>query len=871
MSGSTKQQESYTPVPETSSGRSWHVYLALAGIILLGLVFRIIHSKLMYVANFDTGTVSYMAVNILDGERPLFFYGQNYMGALEAYVAAFYMWISGQQTDFVTSLSTITFAGFWMWATYLLFTEIRNRGSGLVAALLVAIPGYWTIKYSVWPFGGYTVAFTCATMALWIGIRIYKRNPQGGRLWTHALGLGFFAGVGMWTHYLVGPFCLVAGVFCLIHLVRNFRREVLWPYVCGGLLGVLGLVPAILMSGEVTGSHTRGFIFSGEQVTKAWDVFQGHNVKRLLFWDVQGTVVRVLAEGKLAGPNPPVATAEQKKIGETVEDIWRVVLGVCLAVGFLSYVFAIFRAPKNNRLPLLAPLFYILIFLAFFIPHHLAHEHAPRYVMNMIVMFLAMTFALGMMSFGKRWRQVGFVFLGLFLASQMAGQIIHIAGWKKKAEDRRYTYSFIAEAAKKTGADYITPVTGDRQYMHEGQIFNFMTGNHPIFVAPLDERVQANAQAFETSERIAWTCQSRSNLAVPQAFVELAYPVDRQGDWKSQALFWERPPDYEYTLPVRKAVPLMNMAMALNGNPSDLLIDRDIRTTSNRLAVVLFEFQKPVVPHSIWITSPDPLPRHMAPSYVVKVQKKGSPPQIVNGCPQRIADSYRIGDRVYFKGYFPRQEIILGKVDGPVNYLSIERHPDIKKANWKFNEIHVFTSTGQPLKPVSTAYNAAVARLQSGSLDFIIADRRASATLLEDVRSDVAYPRWNSKYPATLMSRIVHPRDGLAVLVDKALVNECVDTIATWYKEECVAEVLSGEADMYALIVFQGDWPMQESGLVWNGHTILSAYEPSLLTWGDQPPHETNLEEIAELRALNPKLAEKQAIERKKRAIREAP
>jgi len=842
------------------------MYLALTGIILFGVVFRMIHSKLMYVANFDTGTVSYMAVNILDGERPLFFYGQNYMGALEAYVAAFYMWISGQQTDFVTSLSTITFAGFWMWATYLLFTEIHNRGSGLVAALLVAIPGYWTIKYSVWPFGGYTVAFFCATMALWIGIRIYQRNPEGGSMWIHALGLGAFAGVGMWTHYLVGPFCLVAGLFCLLHLIRNFRGEIIWPYVCGGILGVLGLVPAVLMSSEVTGSHTRGFIFSAAQLSQAWDVFQSHNVKRLLFWDVQGTVINVLTPDAVASPS-----AGHKRIGETVEDIWRVVLGVCLAVGFLSYVVAIFRAEKRKRLPLLAPLLYILIFLAFFIPHHLAHELAPRYVMNMISMFLAMTFALGMMSFGKRWRQLGYLFLGLFLASQMTGQVIHIASYKKKASDRRYTYSFIAEAAEKTGADFISPVTGDRQYMHEGQIFNFMTGNHPVFVAPLDERLQRNAQAFETSDRIAWTCQSRSNLAVPQAFVELAYPVKRYGEWNDQALFWQRLPDYDYTLPVRDAIPLDQISMALNGNLSELLIDRDIRSTSNKLNHVLFEFEKPVIPHSIWITSPDPLPRYMAPSYIVKVSKKGSAPQVVNGCPQRVADSYRIGDRAYFKGYFPRQEIILGDVSEPVDYLSIERHPDIKKTHWKFNEIHVFTSTGEPLSPVSKAYNAAVARLQSGSLDFVIADRRASANLLEDVRSDVAYPRWNSKYPATLISRIVHPHDGLAVLVDKGLVNECLATISNWYEKECVVEVVSGEADMYALIVFQGEWPMWESGLVWNGHTILSAYEPSLLTWGDQPPHKTSLEEIAELRARDPKLAEKQAIERKKRAIREAP
>jgi len=108
-------------------------------------------------------------------------------------------------------------------------------------------------------------------------------------------------------------------------------------------------------------------------------------------------------------------------------------------------------------------------------------------------------------------------------------------------------------------------------------------------------------------------------------------------------------------------------------------------------------------------------------------------------------------------------------------------------------------------------------------------------------------------------------------LVDKALIDECLDSIAQWYDKDCVVEVVSGEADMYALIVFQGNWPMGEFGLVWNGHTILSAREPSMLTWGDQPALETNLAEIAALRASDPERAEEEAIERKKRAIREAP
>ena len=60
----------------------------LALIMCLGLALRLYMSVKAFYSTFDTSTVGLMGIHILEGEFPLFYYGQNYMGALEAYTAA---------------------------------------------------------------------------------------------------------------------------------------------------------------------------------------------------------------------------------------------------------------------------------------------------------------------------------------------------------------------------------------------------------------------------------------------------------------------------------------------------------------------------------------------------------------------------------------------------------------------------------------------------------------------------------------------------------------------------------------------------------------------------------------------------------------
>ena len=63
-----------------------------------------------FFSTFDTSTVGLMALRILkEGERPLFYYGQDYMGALEAYGAALLFALFGPTTTVLSLLVVIAF------------------------------------------------------------------------------------------------------------------------------------------------------------------------------------------------------------------------------------------------------------------------------------------------------------------------------------------------------------------------------------------------------------------------------------------------------------------------------------------------------------------------------------------------------------------------------------------------------------------------------------------------------------------------------------------------------------------------------------------------------------------------------------------
>ncbi len=200
--------------------------------------------------NSDEATIGLMARHIAyNGEHPVFFYGQYYMGALEAYIGAALFPIFG------TSLWTVRFGLLLMFilfllSTYLLTNLLYSKSLALVTILWLSFSSSYIMGRQLSAIGGYpetllfgSLTFLCAS---WLALTYTSGLPwrkQGQRFLVYACW-GLAAGLGLWSDLLILPFVLLSGLLLLIFCWRELLHLVALLSVLAGL--ILGATPLIL-------------------------------------------------------------------------------------------------------------------------------------------------------------------------------------------------------------------------------------------------------------------------------------------------------------------------------------------------------------------------------------------------------------------------------------------------------------------------------------------------------------------------------------------------------------------------------------------------------------------------------------------------
>ena len=198
--------------------------LALAVILLIALIGRIVLLASGTVSfHSDEAVVGLMARHILQGERPVFFYGQAYMGSLDAWLIAGGFQVLGASVltmrivELILYLLVVT-TGF----------AVAWRVSGrvvvaVVAALVIAVPDVLLAVYSTATLGGYNETLLLGNLLLLLGWDI--THEHRGSLGRWAL-LGLVAGIGWWTNGLIIAYALPVGVIIVWDIFRETRASV---------------------------------------------------------------------------------------------------------------------------------------------------------------------------------------------------------------------------------------------------------------------------------------------------------------------------------------------------------------------------------------------------------------------------------------------------------------------------------------------------------------------------------------------------------------------------------------------------------------------------------------------------------------------
>ena len=264
--------------------RDW---LPALGALLVATILRaLLLSANVVPFNSDEGVVGLMARHILQGERPVFFYGQAYMGSLDAWLVAGAFALLGQSVLVIRLVQTALYLGL-IFTTYLLGLKIyKSTWMAGAAALFLALPSVLVTLYTTASLGDYGETLLIGNLLLLLALNMSDALFP----W---LMLGLLGGLGFWTFPLIGVYLLPVVGYLLARQFMRWRALVRhgWPKVLlgWGLFGLgfgVGAAPWLwftLTQGAVTLSEMFGAAIAGASPAQPVFAALGHFYNFMLF------------------------------------------------------------------------------------------------------------------------------------------------------------------------------------------------------------------------------------------------------------------------------------------------------------------------------------------------------------------------------------------------------------------------------------------------------------------------------------------------------------------------------------------------------------------------------------------------------------
>jgi hypothetical protein len=199
----------------------------------------------------DEAVVGLMALHILAGERPVFYWGQPYLGSLEAYLAAGLFAVVGASNLALKLLPGLAFLAFVL-LVYVGARRDYGRPVALASTLYLALPPSFLAFWSLKARGGY-VELLALGQALLLLAGSLGPGPVGAA-WRVAL-LGLLSGATLWTHVLGLVYVLPALLLLVTRTARARQPSLLLVWLGGLLIGSAPLlVYNLTTAGETLGA-----------------------------------------------------------------------------------------------------------------------------------------------------------------------------------------------------------------------------------------------------------------------------------------------------------------------------------------------------------------------------------------------------------------------------------------------------------------------------------------------------------------------------------------------------------------------------------------------------------------------------------------
>ena len=241
--------------------------------------------------NSDEAIVALMARHILNGSRPIFFYGQAYMGSLDLFLIAPFFSIFGEQVWVIRFVQLILYL-------FVVFTSIRlarilfkSDKVGLWAGVLLIFPTINMTLYSTASLGGYNEALLIGNLILLSATIIKKKiqEDQECRLGFWLFILFFWIGIGLWVLGITILYAIPA--FIIILPAIKFKHHDFINRFSFSIIGfVFGIIPILLFIHQSSGQSLLAELF-GSAVNVESEGFFLRSINHLVYFLLFGVPV----------------------------------------------------------------------------------------------------------------------------------------------------------------------------------------------------------------------------------------------------------------------------------------------------------------------------------------------------------------------------------------------------------------------------------------------------------------------------------------------------------------------------------------------------------------------------------------------------
>jgi 4-amino-4-deoxy-L-arabinose transferase-like glycosyltransferase len=188
------------------------------GVLLLGLIWKVVLVVMgAFPFNADEAIVGLMGRHILQGARPIFFYGQAYMGALDAYFAALGFQIFGVEVWVIRLVQILLFLGIIATTMRIAIYLHQDHVAALLSGLLLAIPTVNFTLYTTISLGGYGESLLIGNLLLLTTLQLIRDRKS----YRKFLFWGLLAGIGFWAFGLTVIYIVPCGIALLWDLRKN--------------------------------------------------------------------------------------------------------------------------------------------------------------------------------------------------------------------------------------------------------------------------------------------------------------------------------------------------------------------------------------------------------------------------------------------------------------------------------------------------------------------------------------------------------------------------------------------------------------------------------------------------------------------------